>query len=62
MGSIKNCFDKSYNKESLIKMEKQGLLKLGSGKLPKDFWTLPRPEDTNSLVLTALLEEREKGR
>jgi prevent-host-death family protein len=49
-------------KESLIKMEKQGLLKLGSGKLPKEFWTLPRPEDTNSLVLAALLEEREKGR
>ena len=49
-------------KASLIKMEKQGLLKLGSGKLPKDFWTLPRPEDAKGLVLKALLEEREEGR
>jgi hypothetical protein len=22
-------------------MEKQGLVKVGAGKLPKDFWTLP---------------------
>jgi len=49
-------------RESMIRMEKQGLLKLGSGKLPKDFWSMPRPEDPNGLVLKALLEERESGR
>ncbi|MFH0787336.1 MAG: type II toxin-antitoxin system prevent-host-death family antitoxin [Pseudomonadota bacterium] len=49
-------------KESLVKMEKQGLIKLGSGKLPKNFWTMPRPEDPRGLVLSALLEEREEGR
>lgn len=48
--------------ESLIRMEKQGLIKLGSGRLPKNFWALPRPEDPEGLVLKALLEEREKGR
>jgi prevent-host-death family protein len=48
--------------ESLIRMEKQGLIKLGSGKLPKNFWALPRPEDPEGLVLKALLEEREEGR
>ena len=48
--------------ESLAKMEKQGLIKLGSGRLPKDFWTLPRAEDPQGLVLKALLEEREEGR
>jgi prevent-host-death family protein len=48
--------------ESLIRMEKQGLIKLGSGKLPKNFWALPRPEDPDGLVLKALLEEREEGR
>jgi prevent-host-death family protein len=49
-------------KESLISMEKQGLIKLGPGKLPKDFWTMPRAEDPQGLVLKALLQERKEGR
>jgi len=49
-------------RESLARMEKQGLIRLGSGKLPKDFWTMPRAEDPEGLVLKALLEEREEGR
>jgi prevent-host-death family protein len=49
-------------KQSMMKMEREGLIKLGSGKLPKGFWTMPRPEDPESLVLKALLEEREAGR
>jgi hypothetical protein len=43
-------------------MEKRGLMRLGSGKLPKDFWTMPKAEDSEGLVLRALLEERERGR
>jgi hypothetical protein len=46
----------------MAKMEREGLIKLGSGKLPKDFWTMPRPDDPKSLLLKALLEERETGR
>jgi len=49
-------------KESLVRMEKQGLIRLGSGKLPKDFWRIDRPDDPRGLVLKALLEEREAGR
>jgi len=49
-------------KEALVRMEKQGLIKLGSGKIPKDFWNLPRAKDPEGLVLKALLEEREGGR
>jgi len=49
-------------KESLTRMEKQGLIKLGSGKLPKGFWVMPRAEDPKGLVLSALLEERKEGR
>lgn len=45
-------------RESLTRMEKQGLIKIGSGSLPKKFWTLPRAEDTKGLVLKALLNER----
>ena len=49
-------------RESLVKIEKQGLIKLGSGKLSKDFWTMPKPEDPKGLIRSALLEEREEGR
>jgi prevent-host-death family protein len=48
--------------ESLARMEKQGLIRLGSGKLPKDFWAMPRAEDPKGLVLKTLLEERKEGR
>jgi prevent-host-death family protein len=47
--------------QHLAEMEKQGLVKLGSGKLPKGFWELPRPQDPKGLTVTAVLEEREKG-
>ena len=49
-------------RESLAQMEKEGLIKIGSGKLPKVFWSMPRPEDPNGSVLGALLEERKEGR
>ena len=47
--------------EHLAEMERQGLIKVGSGKLPRDFWKLPRPKDPEGLVVKAVLEEREKG-
>jgi prevent-host-death family protein len=49
-------------RETMGGMEKRGLIRLGSGRLPKDFWTMPRAEDSDGLVLRALLEEREGGR
>lgn len=52
----------SMAKDALARMEKQGLIKLGVGKLPKDFWKMPRADDPKGLVLKALLEEREAGR
>lgn len=47
--------------EHLVEMEKQGLIKLGSGKLPKNFWNLPRPKDPKGLLLKTVLREREEG-
>ena len=44
--------------ERLREMEKEGLVSIGRGKLPKNFWTSPRPRDPKGLVLKALLEER----
>jgi prevent-host-death family protein len=49
-------------RDALAQMEKQGLIKIGSGKLPKGFWSMPRPKDPKGSVLGALLEEREEGR
>ena len=48
--------------ESLREMERQSLVKLGTGKLPKGFWRMPRPKDPKGLVMKALLEERSEGR
>ena len=44
--------------EDLRDMEKEGLISVGTGKLQKDFWKLPRPKDPKGLVLKAVLEER----
>jgi len=48
--------------ESLREMERQGLVKLGTGKLPRNFWSMPRPKDPKGLVMKALLEERADSR
>ena len=48
--------------EHLEEMERKGLLRRGTGRLPDDFWDMPRMEDPEGLVLKALLQEREDGR
>ncbi|MGH2472955.1 MAG: type II toxin-antitoxin system Phd/YefM family antitoxin [Candidatus Limnocylindria bacterium] len=47
--------------DHLRQMERQGLVKIGARKLPKDFWRMPRPKDPKGLVMKALLEERVEG-
>jgi prevent-host-death family protein len=47
--------------DQLVEMEKQGFIKIGSGRLPKGFWDLPRPKDPKGLILKAALREREEG-
>ncbi|MEO8602146.1 MAG: type II toxin-antitoxin system prevent-host-death family antitoxin [bacterium] len=42
-------------------LERQGLMRLGTGRLPKGFWDLPQPEDPGASVRAAVLEEREEG-
>lgn len=44
----------------LLDLERRGLLKRGTGKLPKDFWTRPLPKLKGSLVET-LLKQREEA-
>jgi prevent-host-death family protein len=47
--------------ESLRELEREGLLRLGSGRLPKAFWKLPRPRDPQGLVRRAVQQERDEG-
>lgn len=46
----------------LTAMEREGLVRLGSGRLPEGFFEKERPEDPEGLLVEAALEEREKGR
>lgn len=42
-------------------LERQGLIRLGSGKLPRGFWKLPRPRDPKGAVRKAVTAERKGG-
>ena len=46
----------------LAAMEREGLIRLGSGRLPEGFFEKERPEDPEGSLVEAVLEEREKGR
>ena len=46
----------------LVQLRDAGLVRIGSGKLPDDFWTWPRPKDPERLALKGLLQDREEGR
>jgi len=42
-------------------LERQGLLRLGTGKLPPGFWKLQRGSDPEGWVRQAVAEERSSG-
>jgi hypothetical protein len=44
--------------DRLMRLERAGEIKLGSGELGDDFWELPMPDDPEGAVLKALLEDR----
>lgn len=46
----------------LLELARAGLVRLGSGKLPKGFWKMPHPADPTGAGVKAVLEERETGR
>jgi len=49
--------------QRLDELERQGLITRGRGKLPKEFFTLPRPKlKAGETLLEALLDERRNGR
>ena len=46
----------------LMEMERNGLIRIGTGKIKKSFWKLPRPSDVKSSARKALQKERESSR
>ena len=45
----------------LAALERAGVVRRGSGRLPANFWRRPRPADPDARTLALLLEERETG-
>jgi hypothetical protein len=45
--------------ERLVRLQESGQIKLGTLKLPSDFWFPPMPEDPEGTVGKALDEDRE---
>ncbi len=45
----------------LRELERAGLMRIGSGKIPEEFWDLPRPQVPEGSALKAVLDEREEG-
>ncbi len=43
-------------------LARAGLVRIGSGKLPAGFWTMPRPRDRKGRALAVLLDDRAEGR
>lgn len=46
----------------LLTLERAGLARIGKGRLPARFWTLPRPKDKKGLARLTLVRDREEGR
>ncbi|MGB5054767.1 MAG: type II toxin-antitoxin system prevent-host-death family antitoxin [Nitrospirales bacterium] len=46
----------------MSKLARNGLIRLGTGKISTDIWKLPRPSDKQRRGLQALFDERERGR
>ncbi|CAN5182093.1 hypothetical protein BH24ACT19_BH24ACT19_02230 [soil metagenome] len=58
-------FPKTYKerRELIKRLAWEGeLVTRGSGKIPDEFWEMPRPKDPEGLLLKALLEDRREGR
>lgn len=54
--------DESDMPPHLLTLERAGLVRIGSGKIPREFWRMRRPVDRKGEALTGLLREREEGR
>jgi prevent-host-death family protein len=54
--------DESDIQPHLLALERAGLVRIGIGNIPREFWQILRPVDRKGDALTGLLCEREEGR
>ena len=54
--------DDEAERARLTAIEREGLVRLGSGRLHEGFFEKERPEDPEGLLVEAVREEREEGR
>ena len=47
--------------DDLRALERAGLARIGSGRLPRDFWKLRRGQDPEAAVRRAVRDERDEG-
>jgi prevent-host-death family protein len=48
--------------ERIYQLAREGRIRLGTGHIPEDFWTMPRPPRvTGSAAVDAVLADREEG-
>lgn len=45
----------------LLDLQRRGIIRLGTGKIPEEFWTLEMSQDPEASLRAALLEERDEG-
>ena len=60
--SARTELDDEAEAARLRAMEREGLVRLGSGSLPEGFFEKERPADPGGLLRKAVLEEREESR
>lgn len=57
-----NLTDEELKEKERLMRSGELIVKRGTGKIPEEFWTMPRPKDHEGLLLKALLEDRDQGR
>ena len=53
-----NLTDEELKEKERLMRSGELILRRGTGKIPEEFWTMPRPKDPDGLLLKALLEDR----
>lgn len=46
----------------ILSLEQAGLLRVGNGALPDNFWNMSRPKDKKGNAIKMLIKDREEGR
>jgi prevent-host-death family protein len=47
--------------EHMEDLVRRGVVRMGTGKLPKGFWSRPRPKVPSGVAVKAILDEREES-